>query len=140
MTSKRYTGGSRQIRLPLFTNLGQKRASVRLKEFRKPDWPSSSDLLNQIVCSSKHSILVIFRNLLDVLPLCRVNKIRALSSFERGADGFEIQQIAPHNVGTLDGQSRRTLILAVNECSHAGSCIEQEFDGFASRRSGRSRH
>src|SRR5579862_2110155 len=49
MTSKRYTGGSRQIRLPLFTNLGQKRASVRLKEFRKPDWSLSSDLFNQIV-------------------------------------------------------------------------------------------
>jgi hypothetical protein len=41
---------------------------VRLKEFRKPDWSLSSDLLNQIVCSSKHTILVVFRNLLEVLP------------------------------------------------------------------------
>ena len=74
MTSKR-TLGSRQIRLPLFTNLGQKRASVRLKEFRKPDWSLSSDLLNQIVCSSKHSVLVVFRNLLEVLPLCIGNDL-----------------------------------------------------------------
>ena len=44
-------------------NLGQKRDSERLKKFRKPDWSLSSDVLNQIICSSKHSILVIFRNL-----------------------------------------------------------------------------
>ena len=55
---------------PFIHDFGQKRASVRLKEFRKPDWSLSSDLLNQIVCSSKHSILVVFRNLLEVLPLC----------------------------------------------------------------------
>ena len=50
--------------------LGQERASVRLKEFREPDWSFSSDLLNQIVCSGKHSILVVFRNLREVLPEC----------------------------------------------------------------------
>src|SRR5579863_6338051 len=38
-----------------------------------------------------------------------VNKIRALSSFECGADGFEIQQIAPHNVGTLAPASSNNL-------------------------------
>jgi hypothetical protein len=69
-----------------------------------------------------------------------VNKIRALNSFKCRADGLEIQQIAPHNFGTLGGQSRRTFILVVNECTYAGSCIEQEFHGFASRRSSRSRH
>jgi hypothetical protein len=60
---------------PFIHDLGQKRASVRLKEFRKPDWSLSSDLLNQIVCSSKHSILVVFRNLLEVLPLCIGNDL-----------------------------------------------------------------
>jgi len=59
----------------LFRNLGQKRASVRLKEFRKPDWSLSSDLLNQIVCSSKHPILVVFRNLREVLPECIGNDL-----------------------------------------------------------------
>jgi hypothetical protein len=54
---------------PFIHELRQKRASVRLKEFRKPDWSVSSDPLNQIVRSSKHSILVVFRNLLEVLPL-----------------------------------------------------------------------
>jgi hypothetical protein len=44
-------------------NLGQKRDSERLKKFRKRDWSLASDVLNQIICSSKHSILVIFRNL-----------------------------------------------------------------------------
>ena len=53
-----------------FTNLGQERASVRLKEFREADWSFSADLLNQIVCSGKHPILVVFRNLREVLPEC----------------------------------------------------------------------
>lgn len=71
----------------MFTDLGQKRASVRLKEFGKPDWSLSSDLLNQIVCSSKHSILVVFRNLLEVLP-------------ERiGNDMYSTFEISPWAVG-----------------------------------------
>jgi len=75
MTSKRYTGGADKFGSLLFTNLGQKRTSVCLKEFRKPDWSLSSDLLNQIVCSSKHSILVVFRNFLEVLQLCIGNTL-----------------------------------------------------------------
>ena len=39
-----------------------------LEEFRKPDRPLSSDLLNHIVCSRKHPILVVLCNLRKVLP------------------------------------------------------------------------
>ena len=54
---------------------------MRLKEFMEPDWSFSSDLLNQIVCSGKHSILVIFRNLREVLPECiGVKSTRAVGS------------------------------------------------------------
>jgi hypothetical protein len=51
----------------LFANSGQERTSVRLEKFREPDWSFSSDLFNQIVCSGKHAILVVFRNLREVL-------------------------------------------------------------------------
>jgi hypothetical protein len=74
----------------LFTNLGQKRASVRLKEFRKPDWSLSSDLLNEIVCSSKHSILVVFRNLREVLPECIGNDLYSTFVISTWAVGSQL--------------------------------------------------
>jgi hypothetical protein len=90
MTSKRYTGGGGKFGSFLFTNLGQKRTSVRLKEFTKPDWSLSSDPLNQIVCSSKHSILVVFRNLLEVLQLCIGNALYSTSGSSTWAVGSQL--------------------------------------------------
>ena len=90
MTSKRYTGGADKLGSLLFTNLGQKRTSVRLKEFTKPDWSLSSDPLNQIVCSSKHSILVVFRNLLEVLQLCIGNGLYSTFGSSTWAVGSQL--------------------------------------------------
>jgi hypothetical protein len=90
MTSKRYTGGAGKFGSLLFTNLGQKRTSVRLKEFTKPDWSLSSDPLNQIVCSSKHSILMVFRNLLEVLQLCIGNALHSTSGSSTWAVGSQL--------------------------------------------------
>ena len=59
--------GRRHNLLPL-PNLREERAPVGFEEFGKPDRPFSPDLLNQIVCSCKHSILVVFCNLRKVLP------------------------------------------------------------------------
>jgi len=48
--------------------LRENRGFVCLQKLRQSHWPLSADLLHQVVRSRKHSILVVFRNLLEMLP------------------------------------------------------------------------
>jgi hypothetical protein len=80
---------------------------VGLEEFREPDRPLSSDLLNHVVCARKHPILVVLCNLRKVLPegVGVVRRSRALGNQSLQSPGIHllITQRFADNLADLGG-------------------------------------